>query len=81
MRLQDDRTFRFRDVRRDLLPKQHSPYALQAEKVFLPKDNLDDLKDVPKEVKDQLVIIPVENVDQLLLGTGILLKQEPAQAV
>ena len=51
------------------------------EKVFLPKDNLDDLKDVPKEVKDQLVIIPVENVDQLLLGTGILLKQEPAQAV
>ena len=51
------------------------------EKVFLPKDNLDDLKDVPQEVKDQLEIIPVENVDRLLLETGILFKQEPAQAV
>ena len=51
------------------------------EKVFLPKDNMDDLKDVPQEVKDQLEIIPVENVNQLLLETGILFKQEPAQAV
>ena len=50
-------------------------------KVFLPGDNLDDLKDVPREVKDQLEIIPVENVDEVLIETGIMFGGQEAQVV
>lgn len=35
-------------------------------KVFIPKDNVDDLRDVAQEVKDQLEIIPVETVKEVL---------------
>lgn len=35
-------------------------------RVFLPQDNLEDLKDVPREVKDQLELIPVRTVYEVL---------------
>ncbi len=43
-------------------------------KVFFPKDNEFDLKDVAAEVKDALEIVPVETVEDVLLATGILKK-------
>ncbi len=35
-------------------------------KVFIPADNVDDLRDVAKEVRDQLTIIPVQSVAEVL---------------
>ena len=40
-------------------------------KVLIPKANVDDLRDVPEEVKDKLEIRPVENVDEALSICGI----------
>jgi ATP-dependent Lon protease len=41
-------------------------------KVFIPKANLFDLKDVASEVKEKLEIVPVSTVTDLLAETGIL---------
>ena len=41
-------------------------------KVFIPKDNMDDLRDVAAEVKEQLEIIPVSRVSEVLEQTGLL---------
>lgn len=41
-------------------------------KVFIPKDNADDLKDVAKEVKEQLKIIPVEKTVDVLKALSLL---------
>lgn len=41
-------------------------------KVFIPKENVDDLRDVAKEVRDQLEIVPVERVEDVLDALGIL---------
>ena len=41
-------------------------------KVFIPKENVDDLRDVAKEVRDQLEIVPVESVEDVLGALGIL---------
>ncbi|MBQ6216587.1 MAG: hypothetical protein IJK53_04305, partial [Erysipelotrichaceae bacterium] len=41
-------------------------------KVFIPKDNVSDLKDVAKEVKEKLEIVPVGDVLQVLKLTGII---------
>ena len=41
-------------------------------KVFIPKDNMIDLKDISKEVKDKLEIIPVSTIDEVLKQTGII---------
>ena len=35
-------------------------------KVLIPKENLEDLRDVPEEIKAQLAIVPVENVEDVL---------------
>ena len=32
------------------------------ERVFIPEDNVDDLRDVPAEVRDALIITPVRTV-------------------
>ena len=40
-------------------------------KVLLPKDNVDDLRDVPEEVREKLEIVPVETVEEVLKLTGI----------
>ena len=42
------------------------------QKVFIPKENVDDLRDVAKEVRDQLEIVPVERVEDVLDALGIL---------
>ncbi|MCR4633497.1 MAG: endopeptidase La [Erysipelotrichaceae bacterium] len=41
-------------------------------KVFIPKDNVTDLKDVAEEVKEKLQITAVQNVTDVLKETGIL---------
>ena len=43
-----------------------------ATRVFIPKDNEDDLRDVASEVKDQLTIIPVSRVEDVLKTLEIL---------
>ena len=40
-------------------------------KVFIPADNEDDLRDVPKEILDQLEIVPVHSVEEILSACGI----------
>lgn len=41
-------------------------------KAFIPKENVDDLKDVADEVKDKLEIIPVNTVSDVLKGCNII---------
>lgn len=45
------------------------------QKVFIPKENIDDLRDVAAEVRDQLEIIPVESIEEVLTALGILKKK------
>jgi len=40
--------------------------------VFIPQENVEDLKDVPQEVKDKLEITPVKEVKEVLQKTGVL---------
>ncbi len=40
-------------------------------KVFIPKDNEDDLKDVAEEVRDTLTIVPVSEASEVLRALGI----------
>ncbi len=41
------------------------------EKVFIPEENVDDLRDVAEEVKEKLEIVPVKTVTELLAACGI----------
>ena len=41
-------------------------------RVFIPKENLYDLKDVAQEVRDKIEIIPVSSITELMKATGIL---------
>ena len=41
-------------------------------KVFIPADNVDDLMDVPEEVKENLEIVPVEEASEVLRSLGIM---------
>lgn len=45
------------------------------QKVFIPKENIDDLRDVAVEVRDRLEIIPVESIEEVLTALGILKKE------
>ena len=45
-------------------------------RVFIPAENLEDLRDVAAEVRDSLEIIPVERVEEVLTRLGI--KEGPA---
>ena len=40
--------------------------------VFIPRENLFDLRDVAPEVKEKMEIVPVSSVTEILLKTGIL---------
>ena len=40
-------------------------------KVFIPKENMLDLKDVAQEVKDKIEIVPVSKVNDILTETGV----------
>ena len=42
------------------------------QRVFIPKDNVDDLKDVADEVKARLTVIPVGTVQEVLEKTGVI---------
>ena len=59
-------------LRGSILPIGGLPEKLMAaqragiKKVFIPKDNVQDLKDIAQEVKDMLEIVPVKNVEELL---------------
>ena len=41
-------------------------------KVFIPEDNIDDLRDVPDEVKENLEIVPVSESTEVLRALGLL---------
>ena len=41
-------------------------------RVFIPSDNVDDLRDVPSEVKENLEITPVKDASEVLRTLGIL---------
>ena len=41
-------------------------------KVFIPRENLYDLKDVAEEVREKLEIVPADNITDVLQGVGIL---------
>ena len=41
-------------------------------KVFIPKENLHDLKDVAPEVKDRIEVVPVTDVTDILEETGVM---------
>ena len=45
--------------------------------VFIPKDNVDDLKDVAEEVKAVLEITPVSTVRELLSSLGLPIMSAP----
>ncbi|MBQ8151776.1 MAG: AAA family ATPase, partial [Firmicutes bacterium] len=51
------------------------------EKVFIPAENVDDLRDVAEEVKSQLEIVPVSKVSEVLEYTGLLGASDIARAV
>ena len=41
-------------------------------KVFIPEENVTDLKDVASEVKEKMEIVPVKDVKEILKATGII---------
>ena len=41
-------------------------------KVFIPEGNIDDLRDVPDEVKENLEIVPVSESTEVLRALGLL---------
>ena len=71
----------------DVLPIGGLPEKLLAaqragvEKVFIPRENLQDLKDVSKEVLDQLTVIPADSVRDVLQALGIQSESLISQAV
>ena len=50
-------------------------------RVFIPRDNTDDLKDVAEEVRQALQITPVSSVEEVLAALSIPVKASVAEAV
>ena len=50
-------------------------------KVFIPKENEYDLKDVAQEVRDKIEIIPVSTVKEILEKTGVLSEEKTEPGV
>lgn len=50
-------------------------------KVFIPADNVDDLRDVAQEVKDKLEIVPVSEASEVLSALGIRAQEPVLRAV
>ena len=44
-------------------------------KVFIPKENVYDLKDVAQEVKDKIEIVPVSDISEILTAVGVMPEQ------
>ena len=65
-------------LRGDIMPIGGLPEKLMAAqragvtKVFIPKANVHNLKDVAQEVKDKIEIVPVSTVTELLAATGVI---------
>ena len=49
------------------------------EKVFIPRENLFDLKDVAQEVKDRIEIVPVDSVRDILTAVGVMEPEDGMQ--
>ena len=49
-------------------------------KVFIPAENVEDMRDVPDEVKNAIEIVPVSDVTELLTLAGILPKPQRKKA-
>ena len=45
-------------------------------KVFIPEENVFDLKDVPQEVKEAIEIVPVSDISDIIAATGIVDQKE-----
>lgn len=64
-------------LRGNVMPIGGLPEKLMAavragiKKVFIPKDNVEDLEDVAEEVKSQLTIVPVHTIDDVLKQTKL----------
>ena len=52
--------------------KLTAAYQAGVKKVFIPKDNMEDLDEVADEVKEALTIIPAETVRDILIGTEVV---------
>lgn len=50
-------------------------------RIFIPRDNTDDLKDVAEEVRQALQITPVSSVEEVLAALSIPVKASVAEAV
>lgn len=48
-------------------------------KVFIPKENVRDLSEVPQEIRDRLKIVPVQKVAEVLEKTGVLEKKKKGE--
>jgi ATP-dependent Lon protease len=74
-------------LRGDVNPIGGLPEKLMAaqrsgvKRVFLPSENLDDLRDVAEEVKSQIEILPVSAVEEVLGSLGIPTGTAPVKTV
>ena len=48
--------------------------------VFIPKENVDDLQDVPEEIQKDLKIVPVGSVEEVLTKLGMPVEDGMAAA-
>ena len=58
-----------------LREKTFAAYRAGIRNVIIPKDNLRDLDDIPKEIRDKMTFFPVENAEEVIrlgLSTGKL---------
>ena len=60
-----------------LKEKAMGAYRAGVRTMIIPKDNVKDLRDVPKRVRDRLTVIPVEHMDEVL---KVALKLDDAEA-
>ncbi len=75
-------------LRGDVLPiggikqKALAAYRAGIKKIIMPKRNLSDLEEVPKEIKDKIEFIPVERVSEVLWhALGIRMKDDGAPVI
>lgn len=61
-----------------LKEKTIAAYKAGINHIFIPKENLRDLKELDKEVKDAVEFIPVENVEEILNSVLVLKEKETA---
>ena len=60
----------------DVVGTNEKEVRLGTSKVFIPKENVRDLSEVPQEIRDRLKIVPVQKVAEVLEKTGVLEKKK-----